>query len=59
VKGGLVGAAPSLKADDLLSGDLAYSIDFRRVYATLLDNWLGCESRRVLGDSFEHLKLFA
>ncbi|MEX0586118.1 MAG: DUF1501 domain-containing protein [Pirellulales bacterium] len=59
VKGGLVGAPPSLKRDDLLSGDLAFHTDFRRVYATLLDNWLGCDSRRVLGEPFEHLKLLA
>jgi uncharacterized protein (DUF1501 family) len=53
VKGGLVGAHPSLK--DLDSGDLRYHTDFRRVYATLLDQWLGCDSNAVLGGKFEHL----
>jgi uncharacterized protein (DUF1501 family) len=55
VKSGLVGAHPSLK--DLESGDLRFHTDFRRVYATLLDNWLGCDSSAVLGDRFEHMDL--
>ena len=29
--------------------------DFRRVYATLLDGWLGCDSKAVLGGKFEHV----
>jgi uncharacterized protein (DUF1501 family) len=59
VKGGVVGDHPSLKADDLTAGDLKFHTDFRRVYATLLDKWLGCDSARVLGGQFEHLKLLA
>ncbi len=55
VAGGIVGKHPSLS--DLTDGDLAYHTDFRRVYATLLDGWLGVESRGVLGDGFEHLPL--
>jgi uncharacterized protein (DUF1501 family) len=51
VKGGVVGAHPSLK--DLDSGDLKYHTDFRRVYATLLDHWLGCDSKVVLGAKFD------
>jgi uncharacterized protein (DUF1501 family) len=57
VKGGLIGEHPSLKPDDLTDGDLKYHTDFRRVYATLLDQWLDCDSRRVLGSAFEHMKL--
>jgi uncharacterized protein (DUF1501 family) len=53
VKGGLIGEYPSLK--DLDDGDLKYKIDFRRVYATLLDEWLGCNSETVLGAKFDHL----
>jgi uncharacterized protein (DUF1501 family) len=59
VKGGVVGDHPSLKADDLTAGDLKFHTDFRQVYATVLDEWLGCESQRVLGGQFEHLKLFS
>jgi uncharacterized protein (DUF1501 family) len=55
VAGGLVGKHPSLS--DLDNGDLKHHTDFRQVYATLLDNWLGCPSKQVLGARFEHLKL--
>jgi uncharacterized protein (DUF1501 family) len=50
LKGGVVGAHPSLR--DLDSGDLKHHTDFRRVYATLLDHWLGCDSHAVLGGRF-------
>ena len=55
VKAGAVGKYPSL--GDLDDGDLKYTVDFRRVYATLLDRWLGCDSRRVLGEKFEPIDL--
>ena len=51
VRGGVVGTHPSLK--DLDDGDLKHHTDFRRVYATLLDHWLGCDSLRVLGAKYE------
>ena len=54
LKAGVVGEHPSLK--DLDTGDLKAPIDFRRVYATLLDSWLGVDSKAVLGDKFEHLE---
>src|SRR5262249_56854456 len=41
VKGGLVGATPSLLDLDPEHGDLRRSLDFRQVYATVLDGWLG------------------
>ncbi len=54
LKGGIVGEHPSLK--DLDSGDLKHAIDFRRIYATLLDCWLHCDSKAILGDKFEHVE---
>jgi hypothetical protein len=55
VKGGAVGKHPSLA--DLDAGDLRVHTDFRQVYATLLDSWLGCDSRTVLAGKFDHLPL--
>src|SRR5439155_16674353 len=55
VKGGLVGKHPSLS--DLDSGDLRYHTDFRNVYATLLDQWLGVDSHAVLGGKLPQLAL--
>jgi uncharacterized protein (DUF1501 family) len=56
VQGGPVNPHPRL--DELDAGDLKFSIDFRRVYATLLDRWLGADSRTVLGAKFEPVGLF-
>jgi uncharacterized protein (DUF1501 family) len=53
MKGGAVGAHPSLK--DLDDGDLKHHTDFRRVYASLLDGWLGVDSQAVLMGQFEPL----
>ena len=55
VKGGPVNPHPKL--DDLDGGDLKFTVDFRRVYATLLDGWLGADSRAVLGARYEALGL--
>jgi uncharacterized protein (DUF1501 family) len=54
VKGGVVGKHPSLA--DLDAGDLKFHTDFRSIYATLLDSWLGCDSKAVLGAKWDHIK---
>ena len=55
VRGGLVGPHPSLT--DLDKGALKMHTDFRKVYATVLDRWLGFESAAVLGGRFESLDI--
>jgi uncharacterized protein (DUF1501 family) len=55
VKGGLHGKMPSLT--DLDRGDLKYNIDFRRIYATLLKDWLDADPAKVLGDQYATLGL--
>ena len=55
VTGGLVGTHPSLV--DLENGALRFHIDFRQVYATVLDRWLGFDSQAVLGARFEPLDI--
>ena len=56
VKAGLVGEAPRLL--DLEQGDLKMTVDFRRVYAGVLRDWLGLPPRAALGGEFEPLPLF-
>jgi uncharacterized protein (DUF1501 family) len=56
VKAGLVGQPPSLT--DLADGDLKMGIDFRRVYATVLEDWLGLSAQQALGAAYERLPLF-
>jgi uncharacterized protein (DUF1501 family) len=48
VKPGLHGRPPSLS--DLVAGDLKSSIDFREVYSTVLDKWLGLRAPDSLTD---------
>lgn len=56
VRPGLFGTTPSLT--DLADGDLKWSIDFRRTYATVLEGWLGIASEAALGGRHESLPLF-
>jgi uncharacterized protein (DUF1501 family) len=55
VRGGLASKHPSLT--DLDAGDLKMTTDFRSVYATLLEDWLGVPSKEVLGAAFAKLPL--
>lgn len=56
VQPGLHGKLPNL--DDLDDGDIRFDIDFRRVYATVLD-WGGWQAEAVLGASYESLPVLA
>jgi uncharacterized protein (DUF1501 family) len=56
VKGGAAGSMPSLT--DLVKREPKMTTDFRRVYATVLEGWLGLPSREVLAGSFEQMALF-
>jgi uncharacterized protein (DUF1501 family) len=57
VKGGLIGATPSLIDLDPKNGDLRRSLDFRQVYATVLEDWLGLPAEEALSGAFERLPL--
>ncbi len=58
VQPGVHGPDPNLRDLDA-GGDPKYAIDFRRVYATILDRWLGCPGEKVLGGRFEALPVVA
>ena len=55
VKGGLYGEYPSLEANKLAEGDLAFNNDFRGLYATLLEKWMGLDSKPIINGSFEQM----
>jgi uncharacterized protein (DUF1501 family) len=58
LKGGLYARHPSLT--DLDDGNLKMTTDFRRVYATVIKEWLGYDdTQAVLKDTFEPLGVFA
>ena len=56
VKAGLLGQYPSLAPADLYQGDVKYNVDFRCVYAAVLENWLKTKSEPVLGRKFPPLQ---
>jgi uncharacterized protein (DUF1501 family) len=51
---GLLNVMPDLS--DLDEGDLKYTIDFKNVYATVLDNWLKADDQKILGTRYDKLK---
>jgi uncharacterized protein (DUF1501 family) len=54
VRGGLYGAMPDLsRLDD--DGNVAHTLDFRSVYATVLSRWWGIGASEVLGRRFEEV----
>ena len=57
VKAGLLGQYPSLAPADLFQGDLKYNVDFRSVYAGVLEGWLKTRSEPVLGRKFMPLQV--
>lgn len=55
VKPGFVGNHPSL--ENLSDGDLIFHTDFRAVYATVIEDWLGADSEEILGLRFKKVKI--
>ncbi len=59
VNGGLYADYPSLDPNEWLDGeDLAHTIDFRGVYATLLEQWMGLDAVPIVGGSYEQIQPF-
>ena len=55
VKGGIYGEYPSLEDSKLLEGDLHFNNDFRGLYSTLLEKWIGIDAQSVVGGNFEQM----
>lgn len=55
VKGGMYGEHPSL--DQLDNGDAIFTTDFRSVYTTVVERWLGRPARDIIAGSFPSLPL--
>jgi uncharacterized protein (DUF1501 family) len=50
---GVLNALPDLA--ELQEGDLKYKIDFKNVYATVLNKWLNADDKKILGSQYEYL----
>jgi uncharacterized protein (DUF1501 family) len=57
VKAGLLGGLPSLAPSELFQGDIKYTVDFRSVYASVLEQWLKTGSEPVLHRQFQPLPI--
>jgi uncharacterized protein (DUF1501 family) len=53
VRGGFYGDPPDLV--NLDRGDLQWKVDFRQVYAEVIDRWLGGDSEVLLGKKYPHV----
>ena len=54
VHGGIYGEQPSLSDLDS-AGNMKVKVDFRSVYSTILDKWLGADSQSILGAKYDNL----
>ncbi|MDA0232643.1 MAG: DUF1501 domain-containing protein [Chloroflexi bacterium] len=53
VNGGMYGEYPSLAPERQLSGDLQFNNDFRSLYSTVLDDWMGIAPEPIVNGTFE------
>ena len=57
VDGGLYAEYPPLKPEDWLYGeDLRHTIDFRGIYGTVLEQWMGLDAAPIVGGQFEQIR---
>ncbi len=57
VKGGIYGEYPSLEpSKQEEGGNLKHNLDFRNVYAGILEDWLGMDSKPIIGGTYEKVK---
>ena len=59
VAGGLYAEYPSLERSQWLHDeDMRHTIDFRGIYGTMLEQWLGVDSKEIVGGEFEQIHPF-
>ena len=55
VKGGQYSEFPSMKSEDLEQGDVVPNHDFRGLYSTILEDWMGLDAKPLVGGTFAKL----
>ena len=59
VDGGLYAEYPPLAPDQWLNGeDMRHTIDFRGIYGTMLEQWMGLDPAPIVGGAFEQVHPF-
>ena len=59
VNGGFYGEYPSLKEEDHLEGDLHFNTDFRSIYSTIAERWLGVDPELAANGRYEQIDFIA
>jgi uncharacterized protein (DUF1501 family) len=59
VNGGIYSEFPSMDPKDLEQGDVVPNYDFRGLYTTILEDWMGLDAKPIVDGSFEKLSIFA
>ena len=59
IKGGQYSEFPSLEEKDLEQGDVVPNNDYRGLYSTVLEDWMGLDAKPLVGGLFEKLPVFA
>ena len=55
VNGGFYGEYPSLKEEDHLEGDLHFNTDFRSIYSTIAERWLGVDPELAANGRYKQI----
>jgi uncharacterized protein (DUF1501 family) len=55
VRPGLLGDHPSITRLD--QGDLVFNVDFRCIYAAIIEDWMGADSTAILGGAYRKAKI--
>ncbi len=59
VNGGLYSQYPSIDREDWLNDeDMRHTVDFRGIYGTLLEQWMGIEPSGIVNGEFEQIQPF-
>ena len=59
VNGGLYSQYPSIEREDWLNDeDMRHTVDFRGIYGTLLEQWMGIEPSEIVNGEFEQIQPF-
>ena len=59
VNGGQYSEFPSMEAKDLEQGDVVPNYDFRGLYTTVVEDWMGLDGKPIVDGEFEKLPIFA
>ena len=59
VQGGTYSTYPETRLEALQNGDLAPNVDFRSLYTTILEDWIGIDSAPIVGGQFENLNFIS